>query len=267
MSENKKLPDLKRVIKAKGAILIAFSGGVDSSLIAKIAADQLGDNAVAVTIDSDVFSQRELQLAKEIAKEIGIKHRIVTTSELDNEEFTKNPINRCYHCKHEEMAELKTVAAEMDIKTIAFGVNMSDFGEHRPGIKALQEGGFFMPLVEANIEKPEISNLAKIMGLSNYNLPSTTCLASRIPYGKSITRQNLTQVEQAESFLYSLGVKQSRVRHYGETARIEVFERDINKLIFDRKQVVDNLKKIGFKYVTLDLQGYRSGSMNEVLNL
>jgi uncharacterized protein len=260
-----KLDQLRKIIKEKGSLVIAFSGGVDSSLIAKVAYEELGKNAIAVTIDSDAFSKRELEISKKIAKEIGITQKIFKLSELDNEDFVRNPVDRCYFCKKEEMEVMKRVASQYGFQHIAFGVNISDFGEHRPGIMALKEEGFSQPLVEAGIGKDQITALAKTVGLSNYNLPSTTCLASRIPYGQSITARKLQQVEEAESFLYSLGFSQSRVRNYGEQVRIEVAEPEIEQVVKNRNAIVSKLKEIGFTYITLDLQGYRSGSMNEIL--
>jgi uncharacterized protein len=263
--EKEKINKLRKVIRGKGSLIVAFSGGVDSSVIAKVAYDELGEKSAAVTIDSDTFSKRELEMSKTVAKEIGIKQIIENVSELDNQDFVKNPSSRCYFCKKEEMEIMKRVASQLGFKHIAFGVNTSDFGEHRPGIQALNEEEFFQPLVDAGIGKKHIPGIAKTLGLSNFNMPSTTCLASRIPYGQPITAQKLKQVEEAETFLYSLDFRQSRVRNYGDTARIEVDEDEIAKVFTNRKKIVARLRELGFVYITLDLAGYRSGSMNEVL--
>lgn len=263
--QDKKLLILRDVIRDRGSLAIAFSGGVDSSLIAKVAYEELGERSVAVTIDSDTFSRRELEISKKIASEIGIFHEIVKVSELDNDAFVENPVDRCYHCKKEEMDAISKVAEKRGIKHIAFGVNMSDFSEHRPGIKALNERKFFQPLVEAEIDKSEIPDLAEALGLSNFNLPSTTCLASRIPYGTTITAKKLDQIERAEIFLYDLGFKQSRVRNYGDLARIEVNVEQLPLILENRTAIISQLKHLGFLYITFDLEGYRSGSMNKVL--
>jgi len=252
-----KFEHLKEIIKGKESLMIAFSGGIDSSLVAKIAYDVLDEKALAVTLTSDTFSKRELENAKKIAKEIGVHHVIVKSSELGNEAFVKNAENRCYYCKKEE--------AENRIKYIADGVNLSDFDEHRPGIKALDEEDIIHPLVEARIKKSDIKTMAKFLGLSNYDMPSTTCLSSRISYGEEITTEKLKRIEEAESFILSLGLRQVRVRCHKDVARIEVEKEEIEKVINFRKEIVRRLKIVGFKYITLDLEGYRSGSMDEAL--
>ncbi len=261
-----KLNKLREVIKGKNSLVVAFSGGVDSSLIAKVAYDELGENSVAVTIESDVLSKREFEIAKKVASEIGIKHETVKLSELNDEEFVKNPVDRCYHCKKGEMDVMKSVADKFGFSSIAFGVNTSDFGEYRPGINALREENFFEPLVEAEIGKEEIPEIAESLGLSNYDLPSTTCLASRIPYGEMITKEKLNRIEAGESFLMSLGINQVRVRNYNDIARIEVDEDQIGIVVENRHGILKKFRDIGFVYISLDLQGYRSGSMNEILD-
>lgn len=260
-----KLKHLKEIVKEKDSLMIAFSGGVDSSLVAKIAYEVLGKKALAVTLTSDTFSKRELENAKNMAKEIGVPHMIVKSSELGNEAFIKNPENRCYYCKKEEAIVLKKLANKIRIKYIADGVNLSDFDEHRPGIKALDEENIIHPLVEARIKKSDIKAMAKFLGLSNYNLPSTTCLSSRISYGEEITSEKLKRIEEAESFILSSGFRQVRVRCHKDVVRIEVEKEEIEKAINFRKEIVRRLKEVGFKYITLDLEGYRSGSMDEVL--
>ena len=260
-----KLKHLKEIIKEKDSLMIAFSGGVDSSLVAKIANEVLGEKALAVTLTSDTFSKRELESAKIIAQEIGITHEIIESSELGNEAFVKNPENSCYYCKKEESAVLKRIAKGKGIKYIADGVNLSDFDEHRPGIKALDEEDIIHPLVEARIKKSDIKAMAKFLGLSNYNMPSTTCLSSRISYGEEITSEKLKRIEEAESFILSLGFRQVRVRCHKDVARIEVEKEEIKNAISFREEIVRRLKTVGFKYITLDLEGYRSGSMDEVL--
>lgn len=260
-----KLEHLKEIIKEKDSLIIAFSGGIDSSLVAKVAFDVLDEKALAVTLTSDTFSKRELENAKKIAKEIGVHHMIIKSSELGNKAFVRNPENRCYYCKKEEAIVLKRIANENRIKYIADGVNLSDFDEHRPGIKALDEEDIIHPLVEAGVKKSDIKVMAKSLGLSNYDMPSTTCLASRIPYDEEITSEKLKRIEEAESFILSLGLRQVRVRCHKGVARIEVEKEEIERVISLRKEIVRRLKIVGFKYITLDLEGYRSGSMDEAL--
>lgn len=265
MEITEKINRLQQIIKEKTRLLVAFSGGVDSSVVAKIAYDVLGKDSLAVTLTSETFSKRELNIAEQVAKEIGIKHIVVVSTELDNCDFLKNPANRCYYCKKEEISALTDVARKNGFTYIADGVNLSDFGEHRPGIQALGEAGVIHPLAEAEINKPEIQNIAKALGLSNYDMPSTTCLASRFPYGEEITPEKLRSIEEAESFILSLGFHQVRVRYHGNTARIEVNNDEIDKIATYRNEIVKKLKQTGFTYISLDLEGYRSGSMNETL--
>ena len=204
-------------------------------------------------------------IAETVAAEIGITHEVVAKSELQNSNYVQNSVNRCYFCKKSEMATLKKVAGNNGIEHVAFGVNMSDFGEHRPGLKALEEDEAFHPLVAADLNKTERTALAEHLGLSNHDLPSTTCLASRIPYGQRITLEKLTQIEQAENSLFQIGITQSRVRNYGDMARIEIPQEEISLLLKHRKSIISTMKQLGFSYITMDLEGYRSGSMNEVL--
>jgi uncharacterized protein len=262
---NKKLEYLREIIREKETLVIAFSGGVDSSLIAKIAFDELGEKSVAVTVNAESYSKKELDIAKEIAAEIGICHEIVTLNQLGDSDYVKNESDRCYFCKKGEMALMREVARRFGFKHVAFGVNVSDFGEYRPGLKALQEDGDFRPLADAGLDKEEIVQLAEFLGLSNHDLPSTTCLSSRIPYGQEITAKKLSQIEVAESLLQSFGISQSRVRNYDKLARIEVSEQEIDQVVTNRHSIVLKLKELGFLYITLDLKGYRSGSMNDVL--
>jgi len=267
VKKTSKLKKLMEEMQRRGKVLVAFSGGVDSSLVAKIAYDALGQKALAITADSATLPRSELLDSKRIAKEIGIRHRIVSFSELDSKGFRENPPNRCYYCRKELSRALKIIASEEGIETIADGINASDFGEHRPGIIAADEEGFWHPLAELGITKKEARQLAKDLRLSVYDKPSMACLSSRIPYGDEITIEKLRKIEKAEDFLRSLRFKQVRVRYHDGIARIEVSKEEIPKLLDPKiaEKVSGRLKKIGYKYVTLDLQGYRSGSMDEVL--
>jgi uncharacterized protein len=261
-----KIKRLRVVIADKKSLLVAFSGGVDSSVVAKVAADVLGERAAAATIDSPTLPRRELALACRLAKEIGIRHRIVSAPQLDPE-LLRNSCDRCYFCKQGDLALLREAASQEGCEAIAFGVTASDHQEHRPGLRALAEARAFLPLVEAGIAKKEMRAIAEKLTLSNHDLPSTTCLSSRVPYGHAITPEKLAQVEAAESFLYELGFRQVRVRHYGDTARIEVSPAEIGMLLAGREQMISRLKSLGFTYVTVDMEGYRSGSMDEALRL
>jgi uncharacterized protein len=258
-----KLERLKQRIADRGNLLIAISGGVDSSLLTKVAYDVLAEKALAVTLDSETLPRSELEHAKEVAKTIGVKHIIVPFSELLNGDFVKNPTNRCYYCKKESARILKKVASDNGIKCIVDGVNFSDLDENRPGIKASDEEGIWHPLAEVGITKQEVRILAKEIGLSTWNKPSMACLSSRIPYGERITSEKLKMIEDAEEILKSLGFSQIRVRKHGDIARIELLEDEMEKLFGLKEKVIKELRRIGFKYITVDLEGYRSGSMDE----
>ncbi len=265
MNRAHKLEDLKKRIAEKGKLLVAYSGGVDSSLLAKVAHDVLGDKALAVILDSRAMPKGELENARMLAASLGLNYRVAEFSILREESFLHNPVTRCYICKKKSAAVLKSIAAEEGISCIADGVNLSDYGDYRPGIAACDEEGIWHPFVDAAITKEDIRAMAQGLGLPIWNKPSSACLASRIPYGESITPENLRMVEEAEEYLKSLGFLQLRVRVHGRVARIELLKQDLARAIDGRDDIAKTLKTIGFDYVALDLEGFRSGSMNEVL--
>jgi uncharacterized protein len=267
-SVEEKTARLKEIFRSMGKVLVAYSGGVDSTLLLRVAQESLGGGDVlAVTALSPLYPDRELAAAKRTAQEMGLRHILIESNELEIEGFSKNPSNRCYFCKKELFEEMQNIARKEGIPYIVEGSTLDDERDHRPGRKAIQELGIRSPLQEARFTKEDVRELSRALGLSTWDKPSFACLASRFPYGEEITPEGLKMVDEAEDFLMSLGFKQVRVRHYQNLARIEVYPEEISRLMNGslREKIVDRLKKIGYHYVTLDLQGFRSGSMNEVL--
>jgi uncharacterized protein len=260
-----KMRSIFEALKARGSVLVAFSGGVDSSVLAALSFRALGDHALAVTADAPTLAPGELDCAKEVAKEIGIRHAIIFYNELKEPEFAENPVDRCYFCKKGLIRELKKAAREQSISTIVEGTNASDLDAHRPGHRAVTEEGLFNPYIEFKVTKEEIREMAHELGLSVADKPSMACLSSRFPYGQVITREALERVGKAEAHLRSRGFKVVRVRDHAGIARIEITPDEMARFLEMRESVASEYKKLGFNYVTLDIMGFRSGSMDEVL--
>jgi len=266
MSINDKMRSIENAIAQRRSVLIAFSGGVDSSVLAALAHRALGDKAIAVTADSQTLSPGELEGAKDVANEIGISHRIISYDELGEPGFANNPVDRCYYCKKGLIRELKKFAAEHDVKSIIEGTNISDLKNHRPGHRALIEEEVYNPYVEFKVTKEEIREMARKLGLSVADKPSMACLSSRFPYGQTITAESLHRVGEAENYLRTHGFRVVRVRDHAGIARIEVMPDEMARFMEIREDILAKFKELGFSYVTLDLMGFRSGSMDEVLD-
>ncbi len=266
--ETDKLEQLRKIFTQMERALIAYSGGVDSTLVAKIAYDVLGKKALAVTAVSPSLLPEELEDAKIQAATIGIPHQIIETQEMENPNYTSNPVNRCYFCKSELHDTLKPLAKELGYPYVVDGVNADDLQDYRPGIQAAQERGARSPLAEIGISKLEVRQFSRYLSLHWWDKPAQPCLSSRFPYGEEITVEKLQRVGRAEIYLRKLGWKNLRVRSQEDTARIELPPEQIKDFILsvDLNSVVSAFQELGFIYVTLDLEGYRSGKLNRVLN-
>ncbi len=264
-----KLAHLQKILREMESVLVAFSGGVDSSFLLRVSRDTLGDKAAALTALSPTYPEHELRAAKQFTADLGVTHILVESNELKIENFAQNDPRRCYYCKSELFGILRQEADQRGFKTLCDGSNVDDRGDFRPGMQAAQEKGVRHPLIEAGLSKEEIRGLSRELGLETYQKGSMACLSSRFPYGTEITESRVRQVARCEALLRAMGYDPYRVRYHGDIARIEIQRTDFDRLLekdhLDR--VIEAFKQAGFVYVTLDLEGFRSGSMNEVLPL
>jgi len=266
MISDKKFIKLKEIIKEMDSVVIAFSGGADSSFLLAAAAQSLGKKVIAVTAKSPTFPGRELKEAKTIANRLNCRHIIISTDELEIKEFINNPRNRCYFCKKELFLKLISVKNKYEFNFVADGTNYDDLSKYRPGLKALKELGIRSPLAEACLTKKEIRRYSRQLNLPTWDKQDLSCLASRLPYGEKISKPVLKKIEEAEDFLYSLGFRQVRVRYHYPIARIELEKDEIPGMLQPKiiEKIIKRLKKLEFEYITLDLEGYRTGSMDRL---
>jgi uncharacterized protein len=262
----RRLGELKRIVASHGSALVAFSGGVDSSLALAVATRALPEGRVlAVTSNNETYLPSELEGAKAFARSLGVEHLVINTRELDNPSYAKNPTNRCYFCKSTLYSDLVKMAEKKGYACVIDGANRDDEGDYRPGRKAAKELGVVSILAEIGMTKAEVRGLARYLGLPTWDKPALACLSSRFPYGQEITPEKLAQVAEAEEFMRSHGYEQVRVRHHGEIARLEIGPDEMERAFASREEISSKLRTIGFLYVALDLDGYRSGSLNSAL--
>lgn len=266
MGSEQKLNKLKEIIGSLNGVVVAYSGGVDSSFLAVVAHQVLGERSLAVTAVSPTYPQQQLDEAVALARQMGMRHHVIETDEFEDADFVANSPDRCYYCKSALFKELLRVKEENGFEAILDGANVDDLGDHRPGHRAAYEMGVRSPLQEAGITKAEIRELAKEMDLPVWDKPAYACLASRIPYGQTITPEALSRIDEAERFLGQLGFTEFRVRDHYPVARVEIGQSQLDKAWTQRRLISEELHRLGFVYVTLDLDGFRSGSMNAVLN-
>jgi len=260
---------LLAVLRELESVVVAFSGGVDSTLLARAAKDALGDRAVLVTADSETYPAGELEEARRLAGSIGLRHVIVRTDELANPDYARNGANRCFFCKEELFTHLAPIAEREGCRALVYGANVDDLGDHRPGMQSARRRGVRAPLIEAGLTKTEIRELSRTLGLATWDKPSFACLSSRFQYGDPITAEKLRRIDDAEAFLRTLGFRQFRVRHHDRLARIELAHEELGRLWEDDRhaRIVARLRELGYVYVTVDLAGFQSGSANLLLKL
>jgi uncharacterized protein len=265
----RKQAELCRILAELSSVIVAFSGGVDSAYLAYVATSVLGRHALCVTADSPSYPDRHRQTALHLARSFGFNHEVITTAELDRPAYRANGIDRCYHCKHELFTQLDKLAAMRGMNAIVDGNNADDRGDYRPGRQAAREFGVRSPLDEAGLTKPEIRELSRRAGLPVWDEPASACLSSRIPYHSAVTLEKLEMIERAEAVLHELGFRGFRVRHHDTVARLELADEQLPRALHAevRERLVRELKAIGYRYISLDLEGYRSGSLNEGLPL